>query len=189
MKYEGTFIIKKQKITGHYSIFTAIFHIGNPILSDNPFALAVLAGIYVSKNTGRSNEDNEGRFYFKQQLISLALKKYSHRAAYLSALLYFIDYILQIPSEFQEKLYESLPIAQNEKEEGKIMGMEKLRDTPTFGRLFREIEEEATKRGMQEAERNFATKLLRKGYSEEEISELTGLEMKDVTELRKSLES
>ncbi|UUI03857.1 Rpn family recombination-promoting nuclease/putative transposase [Oceanobacillus jeddahense] len=115
--------------------------------SDNPFALAVLAGIYVSKNTGKAKKDHEERFQFKQQLISLVFEKYSHRETYLSALLYFIDYILQIPSELQEKLYESLPIAQNEKEEGKIMGMEKLRDTPTFGRLFREIEEEATKKG------------------------------------------
>lgn len=162
--------------------------------SDHPFALAVLAGIYTSKNKGKTNEDNEERFQFKQQLISLAFEKYSHRASYLSALLYFIDYILQIPLELQEKLYESLPIIQNEKEEGKIMGMEKLRDTPTFGRLFREIEEEATKRGMEKgieagmekAERNFVKKLLNKNYSEKEIAELTSLDVKEVKILRKS---
>lgn len=49
--------------------------------------------------------------------------------------------MMLIPSELQEQLYETLPIAQNEKEEKKIMGLEKLRDTPTFGRLYREIEE------------------------------------------------
>ncbi|WP_339237112.1 Rpn family recombination-promoting nuclease/putative transposase [Oceanobacillus sp. FSL W7-1281] len=189
--------------------------------SDNPFALAVLAGIYVSENSGRTEKDDEKRFQFKQQLISMALEKYSHRDTYLSALLYFIDYILQVPAELQEKLYESLPIAENEKEEGKIMGMEKLRDTPTFGRLFREIEEEATKKGLEkgmkqgmkqgiekgrqegvevgkeqgikqgrvEAERNFATKLLERNYSDEEITQLTSLNMEEVKMLRESLEN
>ncbi|WP_339184224.1 Rpn family recombination-promoting nuclease/putative transposase [Oceanobacillus sp. FSL W7-1293] len=193
--------------------------------SDNPFALAVLAGIYVSENSGRTKEDHEKRFQFKQQLISLALEKYSHRDTYLSALLYFIDYILQVPAELQEKLYELLPIAQNEKEEGKIMGMEKLRDTPTFGRLFREIEEEATKKGLEkgieqgmekgmekgieqgrqegvevgkeqgikqgrvEAERDFATKLLERNYSDEEITQLTSLSLKEVKMLRESYEN
>ncbi|MCT1905276.1 transposase [Oceanobacillus sojae] len=81
------------------------------------------------------------------------------------------------------------------------MGMEKLRDTPTFGRLFREIEEEATKRGleqgieqgieqgMKEAERNFVKKLLDKNYTDEEISELTSLELEEVSMFRKSLEN
>ena len=169
--------------------------------SDNPFALAVLAGIYNSKNNGKTDKDNEEKFHFKQKLIRLAFEKYSHRGTYLSALLYFIDYILQIPPEFQEKLYESLPIAQNEKEEGKIMGMEKLRDTPTFGRLFREIEEEATKRGMEkgikkgieqgmkEAERNFVKKLLDKNYTDEEIFGLTRFEPEEVSMLRKSFKN
>ncbi|WP_373895327.1 hypothetical protein [Virgibacillus sp. CBA3643] len=172
--------------------------------SSNPFALAVLAGIYVSKNATKKKEDKEARFFYKQELISLAFEKYSHRPTYLSALLYFIDYILQIPSELHEKLYETLPVIQNEKEEGTIMGMEKLRDTPTFGRLFREIEEEASKKGMEkgiekgiekgreegieEAERNFARKLLDKNYSDEEISQLTSLELKEVTKLRQSLD-
>ncbi|MEF3330434.1 MULTISPECIES: hypothetical protein [Oceanobacillus] len=95
--------------------------------------------------------------------------------------------------------------------------MEKLRDTPTFGRLFREIEEEATKKGMEkgmkqgiekgrqegvevgkeqgikqgrvEAERNFATKLLERNYSDEEITQLTSLNMEEVKMLRESLEN
>ncbi|WP_077601479.1 Rpn family recombination-promoting nuclease/putative transposase [Oceanobacillus sojae] len=181
--------------------------------SKNPFALAVLAGIYVSKNKGKKAKELKARFYYKQQLISLAFEKYSHRANYLVALLYFIDYMMQIPSDLQEQLYDSLPIAQNKKEEGKIMGLEKLRDTPTFGRLFREIEEEATRKGMEkgmqegmekgmekgiekgieqgriEAERNVAKQLLNRGYLDKEISELTGLELKEINDLRKSLEN
>lgn len=62
-----------------------------------------------------------------------------------------------------------------------------------MGDCLEEIEEEATKRGMeegiQEAERNFAKKLLSRNYSDEEISELTGLELKEVTELQRTLEN
>lgn len=89
---------------------------------DNPFALAVLAGIYISNNKARKAEDHEKRFYYKQQPISLAFEKYSHHTNYLVALLYFIDYMMLIPSDLQEQLYDTLSIAQNEKEEKKIMG-------------------------------------------------------------------
>src|SRR5699024_11160312 len=99
---------------------------------------------------------------------------------YLSALLYFIDYILQIPPEWDEKLYESLPLELKTKEEGKVMGMEKLKDTPTFGRLYRdwkaegkkEGKAEGMKEGKKEAEKNIAQKLLKRNISDEEISQI-----------------
>ncbi|WP_148436723.1 RpnC/YadD family protein [Gracilibacillus timonensis] len=175
--------------------------------SPNPFALVVLAGIYASKKIKikdehkkskeqKKQEREETKFDHKKILVDLAYEKYRHHPKYLSALLYFIDYIMKLPDELQEQFYESLPIIQNEKEGKNVMGMEKLRDTPTFGRLIREIEEAATeqgleqgmKQGMEKTERNVAKKLLDRGYSDKEISELTGLELKEVTKLRKSLE-
>ena len=178
--------------------------------SSNPFSLAVLAGIYTSKAAVKRGKEYQKRFNFKQKLISLALEKYAHHGTYLSALLYFIDYILQIPPELQEKLHDALPL-EIKKKGAKIMGMERLRDTPTFGRVFREIEEEATKKGLEkgmaegmekgiekgmekgkekgkkEAEKRFAKKLLQKDYSDEEISQLTDLELEEVKKMRDSL--
>ncbi|WP_052401147.1 hypothetical protein [Oceanobacillus jeddahense] len=161
--------------------------------SDNPFALAVLAGIYISENTDKTDNDDKKRYRLKQQLLRLEFKKYSHRTNYLAALVYFIDYMMLIPSDLQEQLYETLPIAQNKKEEEKIMGLEKLRDTPTFGKVYREIEEKATRKGLEqgkeETERKFVKNLLDRSYSEEEIAELTGLGIEEVRKLQKSLEN
>ncbi|WP_080874511.1 hypothetical protein [Oceanobacillus timonensis] len=125
----------------------------------------------------------------KQQLLRLAFEKYSHRTNYLAALVYFIDYMMLIPSDLQEQLYETLPIAQNKKEEEKIMGLEKLRDTPTFGKVYREIEEKAIRKGKEDAERKFVKNLQDRNYSEEEIAELTSLELEEVRKLQKSLEN
>jgi len=168
--------------------------------SSNPFSLAVLAGIYASKSSGKSKKEEEKRFIFKQELINLALQKYAHKGAYLSALLYFIDYLLQIPSELEERLTDE-PIEELRKEEVKIMGMERLRDTPTFGRLLRNLEEEAIKKGLeqgkregkeegkQEAEKEFAQRLLKQGLSDDAISNLTNLKLEEIKELRKSFEN
>ncbi|MFD1066150.1 Rpn family recombination-promoting nuclease/putative transposase [Oceanobacillus locisalsi] len=157
--------------------------------SDNPFALAVLSGMHISENPDKTDKDNKKRYRLKQQLIRLAFEKYSHRTNYLAALVYFIDYMMLIPSDLQEQLYETLPIAQNKKEEEKIMGLEKLRDTPTFGKVYREIEEKAIKKGKEDTERKFVKNLLDRNYSEEEIAELTGLGIEEVRKLQKSLEN
>nr|WP_165444917.1 hypothetical protein [Gracilibacillus phocaeensis] len=109
--------------------------------SSNPFALVVLAGIYASKKTTgkddkRMSEEQkkqkreETKFDHKKILVDLVYEKYRHRPKYLSALLYFIDYIMKLPDELQEQFYESLPIIQTEKEGKNVMEMEKLRDTP-----------------------------------------------------------
>ncbi|MFD1413588.1 RpnC/YadD family protein [Oceanobacillus jeddahense] len=73
------------------------------------------------------------------------------------------------------------------------MGLEKLRDTPTFGKVYREIEEKATRKGLEqgkeETERKFVKNLLDRSYLEEEIAELTGLGIEEVRKLQKSLEN
>ena len=73
--------------------------------SSNPFSLAVLAGIYSSE----TKNDIEKRYLFKQKLLTLAINKYSDQEYYLSALIYFIDYLLQIPEELGDKLKYELP--------------------------------------------------------------------------------
>src|SRR5690554_5638527 len=68
--------------------------------SDNPFASAIIAGKYASKY----KKDLEKRSHFKLKLIRQVYKKFlsgeekSH--IYISALFYFIDYLLQTPQEF-----------------------------------------------------------------------------------------
>ena len=77
------------------------------------------------------------------------------------------------------------------------MGMEKLKDTPTFGRLYRDwkaegVEEgkrEGRREGKKEAEKNFARKLLERNFSDEEITQLTELKIEEVKRLRESLDN
>ena len=151
--------------------------------------MAVLAGIYASESAGKSERENEKRYNFKQELVNLAYEKYAHHEAYLSALLYFIDYILQIPSELDEKLYDSLPLKLKTKEEGKVMGMEKLKDTPTFGKLYRDWKEEGKVEGKAEGMKEVALNLLKKDFSDEEISQITDLELEEIKQLRESLDN
>jgi predicted transposase/invertase (TIGR01784 family) len=183
-----------------YKYNTFKFHekdIGELKQSSNPFSIAVLAGIYASKSAGKSENENGKRYNFKKELVNLAYEKYDHHETYLSALLYFIDFILKIPPEWNEKLYASLPLALKKKEEGKLMGMEKLKDTPTFGRLYRDwkaegVEEgkrEGRREGKKEAEKNFARKLLERNFSDEEITQLTELKIEEVKRLRESLDN
>ncbi|MFD1386324.1 ATPase, partial [Oceanobacillus oncorhynchi subsp. oncorhynchi] len=49
--------------------------------------------------------------------------------------------------------------------------------------------EQGIKQGRVEAERDFATKLLERNYSDEEITQLTSLSLKEVKMLRESYEN
>ncbi|WP_204498968.1 hypothetical protein [Aquibacillus albus] len=74
------------------------------IESNNPFAIAVLAAKYANE----SKEDEEKRYRFKRKLFRLILQKSSYppveRRIYIATLIYFIDYLLQIPLELTKKL-------------------------------------------------------------------------------------
>jgi len=177
-------------LTYHYNTYN--FHGKDPEKlkqSSNPFALAVAAGIYASK----SRNDDEKRYEFKEELIKLVLEKYSNKDnIYASALVYFIDYLLKIPEEMKKKLYVELePII--EKEEARLVGMERLKDTPTIGMFFQKEREEGRNEGREEgrkeAEIELAKNLLRDHFSDEKVSRLTGLDIEEIRKLKQSLES
>src|SRR5699024_4480110 len=58
--------------------------------STNPFATAIIAGIYANQ----AKYDDEKRYKFKRKLMQQVLQKFPHRKKariYLTALFYFID--------------------------------------------------------------------------------------------------
>lgn len=143
--------------------------------SSNPFALAVTAGIYASK----SKNNEEKRYKFKEELIKLILQKYSHRdEKFLTALIYFVDYLLQVPEEWNEKLKVELEPMIKEGE-AYMKGFKRLKDTPTFGLIYKEAEE----KGREEV----AKRLINKNFSDTEVSDLTGLDMEKIVKLRKMM--
>src|SRR5699024_685862 len=76
--------------------------------SDNPVASAVIAGKYASQ----FKHETEKRYYFKRKLMLQILNKFNkekQRARiYLTALFYFIDYLLQTPKDLDQKLKSEL---------------------------------------------------------------------------------
>lgn len=71
------------------------------------------------------------------------------------------------------------------------IGWEDLKETPTFGDFFTELEQKGMEKGIEkgkkEATYNLAEELMRDGFSNERIAKLTKLELEKVVTLRKSL--
>ncbi|MDC3416634.1 hypothetical protein [Aquibacillus salsiterrae] len=70
--------------------------------------MAILAAKYVNETKG----DAEQRYQFKVKLMKLLLQKskypHEYNSMYISVLIYFIDYLLQIPLELTKKLREQV---------------------------------------------------------------------------------
>ena len=68
--------------------------------SPNLFSKAVLAAIYSNKTT----HDADERFVFKVKLMRELLRDKSVQRSSISALIFFIDYLLRLPDELKEPL-------------------------------------------------------------------------------------
>ncbi|MFC4025107.1 hypothetical protein ACFOUV_15030 [Oceanobacillus longus] len=151
--------------------------------SSNPFAAAVLAGIYASKTKNESHK----RYLFKRKLMIEILQKFSSQRedtrTYLTSLFYFIDYLLRVPAELKKKLSEDIrPLIG--KETSHTMRAEKEKLPPTIAELFADAKDE----GREETKKMLAQELMREGFSDEHIAKLTKLGIEEVVKLRKSLQ-
>lgn len=147
--------------------------------SNNPFAAAIIAGKYASKY----KKDLEQRLHFKIKLIKKVYKNFSshkeHSRTYMTALLYFIDYLLQTPEEFDNEITEIFY-----KDGEKLMHAEQEELSPTFARMFKKIKEKAR----LETRISLAKNLMKENLQDEKIAELTELPLQEVVDLRKSLQ-
>ncbi|KAB7706541.1 hypothetical protein F9802_10090 [Bacillus aerolatus] len=141
--------------------------------SNNPFAIAVLAGKFANE----AKKDAEKRYRFKCQLIQLILQRNAYpqeeRRIYLSTLIYFIDYLLQIPIELSKKLRNEIILSQEEME---MMYLDRNNLPPTFGELVK-LERE-------EGQRKIAKSMLKEGFSIELIAKLTELSEDEIRKLQ-----
>jgi hypothetical protein len=107
--------------------------------STNPFAVAVIAGICANK----SKYDVKKRFYFKRKLMKQILKGFPKEPeksrTYMTALFYFIDYILQTPNYLQDQLERDLS-AHLDKKDVHQMHAEKDELSPTLAGILHEFE-------------------------------------------------
>ncbi|WP_394234241.1 Rpn family recombination-promoting nuclease/putative transposase [Niallia oryzisoli] len=145
--------------------------------SNNPFAIAVLAGLYVSK----SKKNNHLKIKFKRKLMRLLLqdkmKEQGANREYIQKLFIFIDNILRLPKSAEDKLYKELKPLVEKEETG--MGLS-LENTP-FAKFLR-------KEAKKENSIEIATRLLNDGFSDEIVAKYTGLSINEVIKVRETIE-
>jgi len=159
--------------------------------SSNPFATAVVAGIYASK----SKQDVEIRYELKKSLVTSILEKYDTAAEttidHLNSLIYFVDNLLKLPEEMKHKLREELNPYLGEEVITK-MRAEKSNQPPTIAELIKDYKQEGREEGIEKGKReatiNFAKMLLHENYEDSEIVKLTGLSKEEVEEQRQIMQ-
>jgi predicted transposase/invertase (TIGR01784 family) len=170
----------------HYTTYRIASQSETELLqSNNPFALAVLAGLYLIN----SNKDVDLKYKYKQKLMRLILKDKMKvgelKRKTIQQLFIFIDHILRLPDNVAGNMYqEFIPLI--EKEET-YMGLS-LEDTPFAKFVRKEARKEGIELGEKQKAIEIATKLLIKGGPDEEVADITGLPLVEVIKLRKSLD-
>ncbi|WP_188631743.1 hypothetical protein [Lentibacillus kapialis] len=122
------------------------------------------------------------------------LQKFSNQQedtrTYLSALFYFIDYLLQVPKNLTEQLKNDI-IPYMGKEVVQRMQTERTNSSQTLEEIFAELRqegrEEGKKEGRKDALKQFVRKLIRENYADEQIAKLTELDPVQIAKLRKTL--
>jgi predicted transposase/invertase (TIGR01784 family) len=153
--------------------------------SQNPFALAVLAGLYLIK----SKKNVNSKYGYKRKLMRLLLQdkmiNKEIKRVHVQKLLIFIDNIIMLPDE-DDKLFvqEFMPIIE---QEGSNMGLS-LEDT-SFARYYRKEGFDKGKAiGKTEEAIIIAKNLLNLDIDIEKISKATGLTEGEIINLKENKE-
>ena len=103
---------------------------------------------------------------------------------FITTLIYFIDYLLQIPKELTVKLRNEIILTKEEKE---MWYLDRKNLPPTFGELEKIVREEGREEGRKEGlvreQRKIAKSMLNAGFTIETIVKLTELSEEEVRKL------
>lgn len=150
--------------------------------SEQLFSKVILAVKY--KNDTERNV--EQRYVFKEKLIRELIKQDCYSNVEVQAAVYFIDYLLRLPEELTEKLYNSL--VSTIEEEGKDMVQFNSGEwSPTMEAIFAQLQENAEKTGVEKGLEQVVIEMLKKGFSTDLIVEITHLDPVKIDHLRKML--
>jgi hypothetical protein len=152
--------------------------------SQNPFALAMLAGLYAIKGEKNSELVFQYKYKLRRLVLQDKIMDKEVKREYIQKLFVFIDHLMLLPDDANHKLINELkPIIEKE---GNIMGLS-LEDT-SFAKFFRK---EGVEEGLVEGERRKAieitVRLLKKGMSIIEVAETTELSIEEVEKIQKGL--
>ncbi len=170
------------ELTYHYNIYRIASQSESTLIeSQNPFALAVLAGLYVIK----SKKDVDIKYQYKRKLMRLLFQdkmiSKEMKRKYIQKLFVFIDHILRLPEDADSRLIRDMkPILEKE---AVMMGLS-LKDT-SFARYYlEEGKKEGKKEGLKEGKTEIAFRLLEKGHSIEDVAEITGFSIQEIKGLK-----
>lgn len=153
--------------------------------SNNPFALAVLAGLYLIN----SKKDKGTAFQYKLKLMRLLLEgniiSKNEKRAYVQKLLIFVDHIIRLPEDENVALLTELePLIERED-----IGMGLSLEDTSFAKYFKNLgREEGIEKGMEkgreEEKRALALKMLEDGLDLSLITKYTGFSLEELKRLQ-----
>lgn len=139
----------------------------------NPFAMVVLAGLYTLKTEGKSKSIYEKRYEFKKSLLKLLKNKGYDDKKFLD-IMSFIDGIMFLPDELEIKY---------EKDVKEILGGENNMVAMELTNLYQLGVKQGTEKGIKEGIKELVKRMLAKGRSVEEVSEMTEISKKEIEEI------
>lgn len=157
--------------------------------SINPFAIAVLAGKYANE----AKNDVEKRYRFKRKLIRLILEKMNlpqpEQRIFISTLIYFIDYLLQLPHELSQKLKDEIILS---KEVKNMWHLDRKNLPPTLAEwevIFKEEgKEEGIEKGIEKGEKKkaleIAVEMLKDNEPIEKIIKYSKLSKEEILKIK-----
>ena len=122
------------------------------------------------------------------------LKLEGHSRMSISAVFYFVDYLLRLPKEFTHQLTETMrPIL--EEERAHMVQFENNDLSPTLAELAAIERKEALEQGIvqgleqgtENSKKHFALILLGEGFEMDYIAKLTELDVEEIKKLKKTL--
>lgn len=159
---------------------------GALLKANNPFAFAVLAGIYMIKSRNNASQ----RYQFKRRLFELLLRNQEDSPReYITSLLHFIDYLLQVPREMTRTLQKDFRpiIGKEEIPMDETMNL----DIPTLQPFIDEGIEKGIEKGKEEGKirekRRMAKAMLKEGFSIKSIMKVTDLSEKELDEIKSQM--
>lgn len=160
------------------------------VQSENIFSKVVFA----AKAMNRMKNEDEKRYRFKRTLMKELVHSQKYSRTAIIAVLYFIDYLLQLPEELTERLSKEIGPAIR-KEQGLMELYNEENASPTILRSFAEQWDEGVEKGRAEGlerglkqgisleKKKIAKKLKAEKMPKEMIAEVTGLSLDEVEAL------
>ena len=148
------------------------------------FSKALLASIYMNRT--KSNDKMEMRSIYKRALLRDVWSLQNATRTEISALLYFVDYLLKLPEEMSEQLKQELR-TEIRKEDEQMLQLHKGELPPTLAGILEMERQEGLELGIEQGIRQMILSLIEKGFTEEVIADVANITVEQVQEFRKEM--